>query len=58
MLHTFTTSRWACVHMVRKQRVETYLDPETVKTLEDDYDGDVSAIIRKAVNQMLYGDEE
>lgn len=41
------------MHVVRKQRVETYLHPDTVAQLENDYNDDVSAVIRTAVNQYL-----
>ena len=41
------------VHVVRKQRVETYLDPDVVAQLENDYDGSVSANIRQAVNEFI-----
>ena len=42
-----------CVQVVRKQRVETYLHPDVVAELENDYDDTVSATIRKAVAEYL-----
>ena len=45
------------VHVVRKQRVETYLDPDVVAQLEDEYDESVSAVIRTAVMQYLEEDQ-
>jgi len=44
--------------MVRKVRVETYLHPDTVAQLEQDFEGDTSAVIRTAVNKMLESDSE
>jgi len=46
----------ACV--VRKQRVEVYLHPDTVAQLESDYDGGKSEVIRNAVNDMLGGSDD
>jgi hypothetical protein len=45
------------VHVVRKQRVETYLHPDTVAQLENDYDESVSSVIRNAVEQKLEADK-
>jgi len=41
------------VHVVRKQRVEVYLHPDTVAQLENDYTESNSAIIRQAVVEYL-----
>lgn len=41
------------MHVARKQRVETYLDPKTVETLENDFADGKSAVIREAVNQYI-----
>jgi len=40
------------MHVVRKQRVETYLHPDTVAQLED-IDGNNSEFIREAVHDKL-----
>lgn len=39
--------------VVRKQRVETYLDPDVVAQLENDIDVGKSEFIREAVNEKL-----
>jgi len=46
------------VHVVRKQRVEAYLQPTTVEQIETDYDDSVSAVIRAAVNEYIGGNNE
>jgi len=41
------------VHVVRKQRVETYLHPDTVAQLENDVDVPMSEYIRDATEEKL-----
>jgi len=41
---------------MRKQRVETYLHPDTIAQLEQDYDKPVSELVREAVTAMLEAD--
>ena len=42
-----------CVHVVRKQRVETYLHPDVVAELENEIDVSMSEFIRDATNEKL-----
>lgn len=44
------------MHVVRKQRVETYLHPDTVAQLETGYEESVSSVIREAVAEKLERD--
>jgi len=51
--HTFIIRPRACVHVVRKQRVETYLHPDTVAQLENNIDVSMSEFIRDATTEKL-----
>jgi hypothetical protein len=55
---TFTYLWCACVHVVRKVRVETYLHPDTVAQLENRYKDSVSAVIRDSVSEKLERDKD
>lgn len=45
------------MHVVRKQRVETYLHPDMVAQLENDYEDSVSAVVRQAVKEKVERDK-
>lgn len=46
------------MHVVRRQRVETYLHPDVVAQLENDFDDSVSSVVRDAVNEKLEREED